>query len=117
MGRVGGGGQYAIRSYWIMKKKYAMQSYLQSDIPAHVKRALTHTRIGAHNLAIKRGRKVKARKIRANEQFCRHCKVVVEDDMHFMTQSPLYNQLRVKCCVHAPSQSILLLRKSYSGSY
>ena len=73
-----------------------MESYLQTDISAHLKTALTQIRRSAHSLEIERGRKAKPRKIPGNEWDCRHGKILVEDEIHIMTQCPLHNQLRVE---------------------
>ena len=76
-------------------------------MPSHVKRAITQIRISAHNLEIEHGRKAKPKSIPAGERFCRHCKVIVEDEIHFVVECPLYTQLRVQIlpCAHALSRT------------
>jgi hypothetical protein len=83
-----------LRTYNLLKTEYAREPYLTIDLPVHLKRAITKIRISAHNLEIERGRRAKPKLIPANERVCRHCKDKVEDELHFITECPLYSQPR-----------------------
>ena len=55
---------------------------------------MAEIRVSAHNLEIERGRKNKPKSVPANERFCRNCKTMVEDEVHFISDCPIYESLR-----------------------
>ena len=57
-------------------------------------KAMTELRISAHNLEIGKGRLFRTIPIPAEERFCRHCVSKVEDEIHFITECPLYENIR-----------------------
>ena len=103
-GKTGRSGN-KLRTYKTIKQTYQTEKYLLiKNMPAHVKRAITKLRISAHSLEIERGRKAKPKIIPANERFCRHCKTIVEDEVHFITQCPLYRQIRIEMLRACPAR-------------
>lgn len=92
-----------LRTYNIIKTKYETEKYLLLDLPPHIKRAITQIRISAHSLEIETGRMARP-KIPPDERFCKHCKVSVENEIHFVTECPLYNQLRLEMIRECPPE-------------
>ncbi len=90
-----------LRTYKLIKEQYKMERYLViKDMPPHVKRALTSIRISAHNLEIERGRMSKPKPTPVGERLCKHCKTLrhdkIEDEVHFISECPLYRQNRTE---------------------
>ena len=96
MGKNGRSGN-KLRMYRRIKLTYTTEIYLlMQNIPTHVRRAIAQFRVSNHTLESERGRMAKPRAIPAEERFCRQCKTVVEDEIHFITECPLYRHLRVE---------------------
>ena len=83
-------GGNKLRTYAKLKHEYKMENYLNLNLELHSKKAMAEIRVSAHNLEIERGRKNKP----ANERFCRNCKTMVEDEVHFISDCPIYESLR-----------------------
>jgi hypothetical protein len=62
-------------------------------LPPHFVASIAKLRISAHDLEIERGRYFTP-SIPANMRFCKICKDIVENEIHFVTECPLYNELR-----------------------
>ncbi len=96
-----------LRTYKLIKKHYKMERYLLiRDMPPHVKRALTSIRISAHNLEIERGRMSQPQPTPVGERCCKHCRNSqsnkIEDEVHFISECPLYRQLRTEMLRSCP---------------
>ena len=77
-----------------LKHEYKMENYSNLNLELHSKKAMAEIRVSAHNLEIERGRKYKPKSVPANERFCRNCKTMVEDEVHFISDCPIYESLR-----------------------
>ena len=71
-----------------------MANYLNLDLKLHPKKAMAEIRVGAHNLEIEQGRKNKKRSVPVNERFGRNCKTMMEGEVHFISDYPIYEPLR-----------------------
>ena len=70
------------------------ERYLTLGMPTSYSKALAKLRTGCHNLMVEIGRRNKPTAIPFEERFCKFCKTEVEDEVHFLTSCPLYNNLR-----------------------
>lgn len=97
------GGGNKLRTYKSIKINYNIEKYLViKNMPPHTKKALAKLRVSSHRLEIEMGRRTKPKPVPAAERFCKHCKVHVEDEVHFIVQCPLYEHLRVQMLRHCP---------------
>ena len=55
---------------------------------------MAEIRVSAHNFEIERGRKNKPKSVPVNERFCRNYNTLVEDEVFFTSDCPIYEQLR-----------------------
>jgi hypothetical protein len=105
-GRDGKSGN-KLRTYNLLKSDYNIEPYLLARIPAHLKRAISKIRIGAHDLEVERGRWTKPKPVPASDRFCRHCKTVAETEIHFMIECPVYSQPRSDLLKNCPNMKNL----------
>ena len=80
-------------SYRLFKSSPLMEDYLTDVTNECHRKSLTKFRISAHTLQIERGRYTVPYTQREN-RFCTHCKDKVEDEYHFIMDSPLYSDNR-----------------------
>ena len=80
-----------------IRKNYELQDYLKYPINKAIRSKLTKLRISAHPLEIEVGRYSKPC-IPKESRFCHYCKTVVESEIHFIYDCPLYIDLRKKYC-------------------
>ena len=85
-----------LRTYAMLKTDYNIENYLNIILPAHLAQNISRIRTSSHDLEIERGRRAKPKSIPAEERWCRHCKALVEDEIHFVTVCPLYESYRIE---------------------
>ena len=81
-------------TYKIFKVNVSFEKYLSSVKNFKHKSALTRFRLSNHNLMIEKGRHSRP-KIERNDRKCFICQNMVEDEYHFITKCPLYNNERI----------------------
>ena len=86
--------------YNSIKHDFGLEKYLCLVKTADARKSLTRLRISAHNLFIERGR-YEIPAISRADRWCVHCKLTsgneyVEDEMHVLTECPLYSKARSK---------------------
>ena len=79
--------------YSKVRKNYELQDYLKCPIIKAVRSKLTQLRISAHPLEIETGRYSKPC-IPKECRFCHFCKTTVEDELHFLYDCSLYDDIR-----------------------
>jgi hypothetical protein len=72
---------------------YKLQDYLKFPLKKHQRSQLTKLRISAHSLLIEAGRYCKPI-IPKEKRFCYNCKLMVENEKHFVLYCPVYDNLR-----------------------
>jgi len=82
-------------AYKLFKSALTPETYLTVPISYKFKRVLANFRCSGHNLMIEKGRHLK---IDREFRFCEHCTqhniYVIENEMHFLIECPLYSDLR-----------------------
>ena len=76
---------------------YKLQDYLKFPLKKHERSQLTKLRISAHSLFIETGRYCKPI-IPKEKRFCYNCKLLVENEKHFVLYCPVYDNLRFQYC-------------------
>ena len=71
----------------------SLKFYLSKNIPPHYKKSITKLRLLSLNLETERGRYYK---IERNNRICKHRKIDIEDEYHFMLICPLFQEFRKK---------------------
>ncbi len=86
-----------LKLYASFKSSFKFESYLDVISNYSTRSILAKLRLSAHNLQIEAGR-FGIKKTPRNERFCLYCKKFndfkVEDETHFITYCPLYNEER-----------------------
>jgi hypothetical protein len=77
-----------LRTYRTVKRQYECENYIRMKLPPHFVASIAKLRISAHDLEIERGRYFTP-SIPANMRFCKFCKDIVENEIHFVTECPL----------------------------
>jgi hypothetical protein len=84
-------GGNKLRTYAMLKSDYQLETYVSVPFPTCFSHNIARIRTGSHDLEIERGRWAK---IPAGERYCRHCKTLVEDEVHFVTVCTLFDTYR-----------------------
>ena len=99
--------------YSQIRKNYELQGYLKFPINKSVRSKLTKLRISAHPLEIEIGRYSKPC-IPKESRFCHFCKTIVEDEIHFIYDCPIYEDLRKKYySIHICNSSANILKENH----
>ena len=80
-------------SYASFKNSICLEKYLHEINNHKHKVALSRFRLSNHNLLIEKGRHMRPR-LERNERKCFICKEKIENEMHFLTECPLYKNER-----------------------
>ena len=80
-------------SYVLFKNRISMESYLYNIKSPKLRNALARFRLSNHSLMIEKGRQMRPR-IERSERKCLVCVTEVENELHFVTQCPLYENER-----------------------
>ena len=71
-----------------------MKPYMQYNFPPSIKRPIAQIRLSSHDLEIERGRRTRPKPTPACERYCRQCTTKVEDEIHFVIECPMYDDIR-----------------------
>ena len=91
-------------------KNYKWEGYLRQVTNIRHRITLIKLRLSNHKLAIETGRYVRPYK-KPEEGICPICKKDVEDEIHFLTLCPVYQEIKKEvlylntclvCCLHCP---------------
>ena len=82
---------HKLRTYSMMKTGVGLEDYLSVIRNVSVRTQFTKFRLSDHDLEIERGRH---RGLDAARRFCPFCKDRVEDEIHFLLECPIYDELR-----------------------
>jgi hypothetical protein len=74
---------------------FDLKDYLKFNLTRSERSLLTKIKVSAHSLAIEAGRYSRP-KIPTSERFCKFCKIVMEDEKHFILNCHQYETLRGK---------------------
>ena len=86
----------ALRSYRLFKHEHNLDYYLLYVRDFGLRKVLSKFRLSSHCLAIERGRHVRP-KIPPDNRLCTFCDLhKIEDEIHFLTECPLYQEERNK---------------------
>ena len=85
-------GGNKLRTYRLIKNDYKMETYLYHIGDRVVRRDLTKLRCSNHSLMIEQGR---YSKLEVAERLCKKCNKV-EDEIHFLIECKLYDNVRKK---------------------
>ena len=85
-------------AYALFKNEVCFEEYLFQVKNTKHRNVLSRFRLSNHNLMIESGRHCRP-KIDKNERFCFFCKNKIENEVHFVTECPLYNEERDKLYV------------------
>ena len=80
-----------LRTYALFKTEMGRESYLSEIKNTKTRTQLTKLRISDHNLMIEKGRHMG---VHRNLRFCPFCTDKVEDEVHFLLNCPVYNNMR-----------------------
>ena len=67
---------------------------MQYHFPPFIKRSIAQIRLSSHDLEIERGRRTRPKPTPACELYCHQCTTKVEDEMHFVIECPMYDDIR-----------------------
>ena len=82
-----------LRSYKLFKYEFKMEPYTTSQMPFSLKKVLSKFRCSDHDLHIEKGRH---KGLPVEERLCTMCKDnCIEDETHFLTECPAYEELRM----------------------
>ena len=88
-----------LRTYALFKTTFKFESYLDILSDFSLRSNFAKLRLSAHNLQIESGR-YGIKNTPAAERYCLYCKInddyVVEDEVHFLVNCPLYREDREK---------------------
>ena len=82
-----------LRTYKIIKKDFKLERYLY--LPSYLRIPITRLRVSAHGLRIETGRYTLP-KTPGEERVCWNCKDYIEDELHFLFNCPLYENIPVR---------------------
>jgi hypothetical protein len=83
-----------LRLYKAIKNELKIEPYLYINIPKY-RHALSKLRLSSHHLEIETGRHARPI-IPSQQRYCKTCKNIVGDEIHFLTECSKYNELRTK---------------------
>ena len=89
-----GNGGNKLRTYAKIKNNYVMEPYMQYNFPPSIKRSIAQIRLSSHDLEIERGRRTRPKPTPACERYCHQCRTKVEDEIHFVIECPMYDDIR-----------------------
>ena len=67
---------------------------MQYNFPSFIKRSIAQIRLNSQDLEIERGRRTRPKPTPACERYCYQCKTKIEDEIHFVIECPMYNDIR-----------------------
>ena len=67
---------------------------MQYNFPPSIKRSIAQIRLSSHDLEIERGRRTRPKPTPACERYCRQCTTKVEDEIYFVIECPMYDDIR-----------------------
>ena len=73
-----------------------MEEYIKYGLGPKLKKCIAQIRVSGYDLEIERGRKSPPKPTPAEERYCRHCPIKVEDENNFITVCPLYRELKTQ---------------------
>ena len=82
-------------SYVPFKNEPGLETYIYQINSSKQLKALSLFRLSNHNLLIEKGRHARPQ-IERHERFCFNCKDEIENEIHFVTKCPLYEDERKK---------------------
>lgn len=82
-------------SYALFKNEISLETYLHQIYNRKHLTAISRFRLSNHDLMIEKGRHSRPR-IEKDKRFCFHCKHDIENELHFVTKCPLYDEERTK---------------------
>ena len=80
-----------LRTYALFKAEMGREAYLSEIKNTKTRTQLTKLRISDHNLMIEKGTQMG---VHRNLRFCPFCTDKVEDEVHFLLNCPVYNNMR-----------------------
>ena len=80
-------------SYILFKNDVCMEDYLYIVKNSKERNALIRFRLSNHDLMIEKGRHFRP-KIEKSKRYCHFCKDKVENEVHFLTECPVYDEER-----------------------
>ena len=83
--------EHKLRTYALMKTEIGLENYLNVIKNVSIRTQFSKFRLSDHNLEIEKGRH---RGIVAEQRFCSFCKYMVENEIHFLLECPIYKDLR-----------------------
>ncbi len=96
-----------LRTYMKFKKDFGCETYASDPTLTWVqKRNIARFRLSDHKLKIETGRHCRPR-LPPEQRTCFHCKNCVEDEIHFVIECPLYDNLRNRHIVTTQALSSL----------
>lgn len=86
-----GNGRNKLRTYRLLKNRYAEETYVRIILPRHHRSAYSKFRMGVAPLRIQTGR---YEQIEENRRVCFNCKDTIESEEHVLMACPLYSDER-----------------------
>ncbi len=84
-----------LRTYALFKKEIGYEKYLDEIKNINIRQSLTKFRLSNNLLNIEKGRHTTP-KTPKDQRFCPFCPKIVEDEIHFLLECPVYQTPRIK---------------------